>query len=325
MLSHGDIDVALCDIKMPDGNGIDVLRQTRAAGIDTVFVMVTGELRGRDGRRGAARRRVRLHGEAGAQRGTPAPARAHRVDARPARGEPRAAQGGERPHRDALPLPVARDARRRAAGREGRADREHRADHGRERHRQGRARAIHPPEEHPQRQAVHRGELQRDSRAADGKRVLRPRQGRVHRRRQAAARSLPRRRHGNAVPRRGRRAADADADQAAARDRGQAGARHRQRAVAAGRRPHHRGDQPRSRRHGRERHVPRRPLFPAQHVPDRHSAAARQQGGHQRAGPIPDAERQRRIGRARHGDRPGGGGLSAGLSRGPATCASSTT
>ena len=41
MLSHGDIDVALCDIKMPDGNGIDVLRQTRAAGIDTVFVMVT--------------------------------------------------------------------------------------------------------------------------------------------------------------------------------------------------------------------------------------------------------------------------------------------
>jgi len=41
MLSHGDIDVALCDITMPDGNGIDVLRQTRAAGIDTVFVMVT--------------------------------------------------------------------------------------------------------------------------------------------------------------------------------------------------------------------------------------------------------------------------------------------
>jgi DNA-binding NtrC family response regulator len=41
MLSHGDIDVALCDIKMPDGSGIDVLRRTRAAGIDTVFVMVT--------------------------------------------------------------------------------------------------------------------------------------------------------------------------------------------------------------------------------------------------------------------------------------------
>ena len=41
MLSRGDVDVALCDIKMPDGNGIDLLRRTRAAGIDTVFVMVT--------------------------------------------------------------------------------------------------------------------------------------------------------------------------------------------------------------------------------------------------------------------------------------------
>jgi len=41
ILSRGDIDVALCDINMPDGNGIDVLRRTRAAGIDTVFVMVT--------------------------------------------------------------------------------------------------------------------------------------------------------------------------------------------------------------------------------------------------------------------------------------------
>ena len=40
-LARGDVDVALCDIKMPDGNGIDVLRRARAAGIDTAFVMVT--------------------------------------------------------------------------------------------------------------------------------------------------------------------------------------------------------------------------------------------------------------------------------------------
>jgi len=40
-LSRGDIDVALCDIRMPDGNGIDVLRRTRSAGIDTVFVMIS--------------------------------------------------------------------------------------------------------------------------------------------------------------------------------------------------------------------------------------------------------------------------------------------
>ena len=41
ILSRGDIDAAVCDIKMPDGSGVELLRQTRAAGIDTVFVMVT--------------------------------------------------------------------------------------------------------------------------------------------------------------------------------------------------------------------------------------------------------------------------------------------
>ena len=40
-LSRGDVDVALCDIKMPDGNGIEVLRQTRASGVETAFIMVT--------------------------------------------------------------------------------------------------------------------------------------------------------------------------------------------------------------------------------------------------------------------------------------------
>ena len=40
-LARGDVDVALCDIKMPDGNGIDLLRTTRASGVDTAFVMVT--------------------------------------------------------------------------------------------------------------------------------------------------------------------------------------------------------------------------------------------------------------------------------------------
>ena len=40
-LRSGDFDVALCDIKMPDGNGIDLVRDSRASGIDTVFIMVT--------------------------------------------------------------------------------------------------------------------------------------------------------------------------------------------------------------------------------------------------------------------------------------------
>jgi len=41
-LSRGDVDVALCDIQMPDGNGIDLVRNSRAAGIETTFIMVTG-------------------------------------------------------------------------------------------------------------------------------------------------------------------------------------------------------------------------------------------------------------------------------------------
>jgi DNA-binding NtrC family response regulator len=40
-LVRGDVDVALCDIKLPDGNGIDLLRDAKAAGLDTAFVMVT--------------------------------------------------------------------------------------------------------------------------------------------------------------------------------------------------------------------------------------------------------------------------------------------
>ena len=41
-LTRGDVDVALCDIQMPDGNGIDLVRNCRAAGIETTFIMVTG-------------------------------------------------------------------------------------------------------------------------------------------------------------------------------------------------------------------------------------------------------------------------------------------
>jgi two-component system response regulator AtoC len=40
-LARGDVDVALCDIKMPDGNGIDLVRNSRASTIDTAFIMVT--------------------------------------------------------------------------------------------------------------------------------------------------------------------------------------------------------------------------------------------------------------------------------------------
>jgi DNA-binding NtrC family response regulator len=42
-LSKGDVDVALCDIRMPDGDGIELVQKFRAAGsgTDTQFIMVT--------------------------------------------------------------------------------------------------------------------------------------------------------------------------------------------------------------------------------------------------------------------------------------------
>jgi two-component system, NtrC family, response regulator AtoC len=40
-LGKGDVDVALCDINMPDLSGIEVVRQARAGGVDTTFLMMT--------------------------------------------------------------------------------------------------------------------------------------------------------------------------------------------------------------------------------------------------------------------------------------------
>ena len=40
-LVRGDVDVALCDIKMPDGNGVNLMRSIKSSGIETTFVMVT--------------------------------------------------------------------------------------------------------------------------------------------------------------------------------------------------------------------------------------------------------------------------------------------
>ncbi len=40
-LVRGDVDIALCDIKMPDGNGVDLLRSIRESRVETNFIMVT--------------------------------------------------------------------------------------------------------------------------------------------------------------------------------------------------------------------------------------------------------------------------------------------
>ncbi len=40
-LTKGDVEVALCDINMPDLTGIEVVREARAASVDTTFIMMT--------------------------------------------------------------------------------------------------------------------------------------------------------------------------------------------------------------------------------------------------------------------------------------------
>jgi len=40
-LMKGDVDVALCDLNMPDLSGIDVIRQARLLGVDTTFILMT--------------------------------------------------------------------------------------------------------------------------------------------------------------------------------------------------------------------------------------------------------------------------------------------
>jgi DNA-binding NtrC family response regulator len=40
-LVRGDVDVALCDIRMPDGDGVELVRGFRGSGIDTQFIMLT--------------------------------------------------------------------------------------------------------------------------------------------------------------------------------------------------------------------------------------------------------------------------------------------
>lgn len=40
-LSRGDVDIALCDIKLPGLSGIELLRQVRTVNVDTAFIMMT--------------------------------------------------------------------------------------------------------------------------------------------------------------------------------------------------------------------------------------------------------------------------------------------
>ena len=93
--------------------------------------------------------------------------------------------------------------------------------------------------------AVRQGQLRRDSHRADRERAVRPRERRIHRRHRHAARQVRAGRRRHDLPGRGRRPARGVAGQAAARAAGRRGAAARQRAVDPRRGPRHLGHQPR--------------------------------------------------------------------------------
>ena len=96
-----------------------------------------------------------------------------------------------------------------------------RADHRRDRHRQGADRARDPQPLAARRQAVRHDQLRRDSREPARERAVRSRQGRVHRRGREQAGQVPGGRRRHAVPRRDRRDAARAAGEAAARAPGE--------------------------------------------------------------------------------------------------------
>ena len=250
----GRADLYLLDVRLPDGNGIDVLRSLKQGEDPTPVVMISGHATIRDAveatRIGAfdflekplARDRVLLviknalerSGSAAREPAVPRAGRRRAEDDRPERGLPPRRQSGDAG---------------RAIGRRRAADR-------RIRHRQGAARRAHPPRKPVRVARVRQGQLRGDSHRADRERAVRPRARRIHRRHRHAARQVRAGRRRDDLPGRSRRPARGVAGQAAARAAGRRGAAAWQRAVDPRRGPHHLGHEPRPRRTHRERQVP---------------------------------------------------------------------
>jgi two-component system response regulator PilR (NtrC family) len=229
LLARGGYALCLTDMRLPDGEGLDVVATSPSSIRNTPVAVITAYGDGERGG-GAEGRRLRLSRQAGQARPAarplvmsalklPAPCSSAGGDRRDDAADPAAAARRIGADPEVRREMIERLARSQApvyiTGESGSARNWPRALIHRL---HGSARAD---------AALRRGQLRRDSREPDGERVLRPPQGRVHRRRadrdgffQAA-----RRRH--AVPRRGGRPAAADAGEAAARDPGEEGAQGR--------------------------------------------------------------------------------------------------
>ena len=160
-------------------------------------------------------------------------------------------------------------------------------DHRRKRRRQGSDRALRAQEVQAQGQALHRRQLRRDPGAPARKRIVRPRERRLHRRRRAPHRQVRGSRRRHAAARRNLGNGSAPASETAARAAGARDRPRRRRQAGAGQHPRPRHLEPRS---GatlvRARRIPRGSALPPQRRESAHSAAARTQGRSRGAGAL---------------------------------------
>ncbi len=261
-LPRAHADACLLDVRLPDGNGIELLPLIAEQRPLAPVIMISGHAHDRRRGGGHARGRLRFPREAAG----PRPA-APRGEERPRAGEP--APGERAPARDCgRRAPHDRLQRGvpacRGAGHAGGAVRRARAADGRVGHRQGTARRAHSPQQPVRGRPVREGELRGDPGGPARERAVRPREGRVHRRDLEPARQVRAGRRRDHLPRRGARPARVVAGQAAARAPGRGVPARRRRPDAPRLGARHRGDEPGPGRAGRGEEVPRGPLLPAE-------------------------------------------------------------
>jgi PAS domain S-box-containing protein len=195
----------------------------------------------------------------------------------------------------------------------GRAHERHGPDPGRDGDGQGARREGGPLQQHAGRQRLCQGGLRGAGRDAPRERALRPREGRLHRRRPRTRRQVRARPRRDRLPRRGAEPLHAPPGKAPARRPGgpvREGGGHRD---DGGRRPHSRRDQRGSRAPRRPARVPEGPLLPAERDTDPAPSARRAKGRRAPARPQLHRALRRAARQGRHRRVPGGARQTDGL------------
>ena len=225
MAEKEDVDLVFLDIKMPQMDGIDVLKRIKAADGVAAGGHPLRARHGQDRGGGDQARGLRLHREAAGER------------AHPARG-PKRARPQEAARREPAPAADLRRAlspggveRRPGEGRGGGASRRphqrHRPHHRGERGGQGAGGAGHPPQQPAQGRGLRAGQLRGHTRGADRERAVRAREGVVHGGHREAGGKVRAGAQGDDLPGRGGGHEPAHPGQGPARAPGRGGRAHR--------------------------------------------------------------------------------------------------